>query len=301
MKLRPQISVGLPVYNAEAYLVEAIESHLSQSYADFELVISDNASTDATRSICESYAKRDSRIKYFRQKENWGASWNHARVFSLCNREYFRWAAADDIPSAALLEETVHLLQADPRIVLCVPHTKNINDSGDIIATLPQTLDLNMDDPVARAKAVLTRGYQMVFPQGLMRRDALMATRRKWDYFGWDFILLLELALLGPFAQTETSYLLRRIHPGQASRVQRNRGFGVKSIEPTFRTRFIFPHWRWQFERLRAVLRSPINLNQKCQLTFFLGRHAWWSRHSFVRDVTVSAKAMVGQSEELSL
>ncbi|WP_348231218.1 glycosyltransferase family 2 protein, partial [Salmonella enterica] len=62
----PKVSIGLPVYNGENYLKEAIESHLSQSYEDFELFLSDNASTDGTQDICEHYAKQDERIQYIR-------------------------------------------------------------------------------------------------------------------------------------------------------------------------------------------------------------------------------------------
>ena len=301
MKSPPLISVGLPVYNAAAYVAKAIESHLGQSYSNLEVVISDNGSFDATRDICESYAARDSRVRYFREERNRGLSWNHARVFALSTGAYFRWAGADDIPSADLVEDSFRLLQATPGAVLCVPHTKNIDESGALTAVLPRTLDLQMADPVARARAVLTRHYQMVFLQGLMRRDALMATCRSWDYFGWDFILLLELALLGRFAQTETSFLLRRIHSGQSSRVQRDARKGVSTIEPGFAARFVFPHWRWQVERLRAVWRSGLSAKQKLGLSVFLGRHTWWSREDLARDLTTSVKLLLNRSTEMSL
>ena len=96
---KPRVVVGLPVYNGQKYVVAAIESHLSQSFGDFDLVISDNGSTDATPEICADYASKDKRVKYLRSAENRGILWNHRRVFEAVEAptQYFRWAGADDI------------------------------------------------------------------------------------------------------------------------------------------------------------------------------------------------------------
>ncbi len=92
----PKVSIGMPVYNGAAYVCEALDSLLAQTYRDFELIISDNASTDGTRSICEGYASRDPRIRYVRQPENIGAVGNFRYVLSEARGEYFMWAAHDD-------------------------------------------------------------------------------------------------------------------------------------------------------------------------------------------------------------
>src|SRR5664279_1032294 len=94
-----RVVIGLPVYNGQKYLVAAIESHLSQSFGDFNLVISDNGSTDATADICAGYASKDKRVKYLRSADNRGILWNHRRVFDSIetSKQYFRWAGADDI------------------------------------------------------------------------------------------------------------------------------------------------------------------------------------------------------------
>jgi glycosyltransferase involved in cell wall biosynthesis len=72
----PRVSIGMPVYNGEPYLTRALDALLAQSFTDFELIISDNASTDATETICREYAARDRRIRYYRCNENHGAAWN---------------------------------------------------------------------------------------------------------------------------------------------------------------------------------------------------------------------------------
>src|SRR5688572_10868700 len=92
----PRVSIGLPVYNGENYLAEAIDSILAQTFEDFELIISDNASTDRTQEICEAYAAKDGRIRYYRSEVNKGSAWNFNRVFELARGEYFKWAAHDD-------------------------------------------------------------------------------------------------------------------------------------------------------------------------------------------------------------
>ena len=93
----PRVSIGMPVYNGEKYLEEAIQSILAQTYSDFELVISDNASTDKTQEICLEYAARDSRVRYHRNEKNLGAAPNYNRTFELSTGQYFKWADYDDL------------------------------------------------------------------------------------------------------------------------------------------------------------------------------------------------------------
>ena len=92
----PVVSIGMPVYNGAKYIREALDSLLSQTFVDFELIISDNASTDATQEICEEYARRDLRIRYVKQSENKGALANFQFVLNQAKGEFFMWAAADD-------------------------------------------------------------------------------------------------------------------------------------------------------------------------------------------------------------
>ena len=99
----PRLSVGLPVYNGETYIGQSIESLLGQSYEDFELIISDNASTDSTADICRHYGKQDPRIRYVRQPRNIGLSPNHNFVVQQARGEYFKWAAADDLCAPTFL------------------------------------------------------------------------------------------------------------------------------------------------------------------------------------------------------
>ena len=93
----PQVSIGMPVYNGAKFIREALDSLLAQTYTDFELIISDNASTDGTEAICRDYAARDERVRYVRQPENRGGLANFQFVLDNSVGKYFMWAAADDV------------------------------------------------------------------------------------------------------------------------------------------------------------------------------------------------------------
>src|SRR3569833_191665 len=115
----PKVSIGLPVYNGENIFRETLDSILDQTFEDFELIISDNASTDHTEAICQSYVDRDKRVRYLRNPENIGASGNYTRVFEAASGENFKWAAHDDVCATTFLAECVNVLDRDPAIVLC--------------------------------------------------------------------------------------------------------------------------------------------------------------------------------------
>ena len=113
---RPRVSVGMRVYNGERFLRPAIESVLAQTDTDFELIISDNASTDATSEICRAYAARDPRIRYVRNATNIGAVRNFNRAFQLSTAEYYKLANADDVCAPTLMERCAAVLDTHPAV-----------------------------------------------------------------------------------------------------------------------------------------------------------------------------------------
>ncbi|MEY3880547.1 MAG: hypothetical protein RIQ94_1343 [Pseudomonadota bacterium] len=124
----PKISIGMPVYNGDRFIREALDSLLNQTFIDFELIISDNASTDDTGIICFEYAKKDSRIKYIRQDKNLGASANFMFVLNKAVSEYFMWAAADDYWSSNWLEVLLGDFTANTSIAF--GHVVTIAENG---------------------------------------------------------------------------------------------------------------------------------------------------------------------------
>lgn len=117
----PTVSIGLPVFNGEATIGVAIAAILGQSFADIELVISDNASTDATLAICEAVARRDLRVRVLRQPRNLGPVANFEAVLRAARGPYFMFAAADDRVAPHAVAEMLAMIEAAPGAAACAP------------------------------------------------------------------------------------------------------------------------------------------------------------------------------------
>jgi glycosyltransferase involved in cell wall biosynthesis len=296
---KARVISGLPVYNGERWLGAAIESHLNQSFGDFQLVLADNGSTDATPDICADYARRDPRIKVLRSEVNRGILWNHRRVMDAIESpdQYFRWAAHDDIMGPGLLEAMVNVLDTRPEVETVVPDTKNIDSDGTIINTMVRSLDLQSSDPYERAFQVLTGHYQMVIAFGLFRVSTLRALRTGADYIGWDFVFTWELALRGKMVQPIGPVLFRRWHPGAMSRVKTAKEM-KKWVEPNSNAGMALPHWTWAYERMRALMNTPLSMRDKRRLWMLLARATIWDLHDLMRDVKQAARRTLRLSDD---
>lgn len=293
------ITIGLPVYNGQKFLQAAIDSHLSQSYGDFDLVISDNGSTDATEEICRRYAAQDDRISYLRSPVNRGILWNHRRVLEGLGEAtpYFRWAGADDVLEPGLLAAMVEVLRSRPEVEAVMPATKNIDEAGAIIRSMERTLNLESAVPYERARQILLANYQHVIAYGLLRAPSLRRMRTGPDYIGWDPVFIWELALRGRIFQLEQLALLRRFHPGSISRVK-TAGEMRKWVEPDARAGMNFPHWTWAYERARALLATSLPSREKLRISLLLLRATSWQRKDLARDVIQAVRRGLGLSDE---
>ena len=215
----PRVSIGLPVYNGERFLTTAIESILAQSYTDFELIISDNASTDGTETICRDVAGRDPRVRFSREEQNRGAAWNFNHTFRQAKGEYFRWAAADDISLPDLLAETVEVLDARPDVVWTHCRTQLVDEAGAPL-THREPLSYAREGsesrtsrrPHRRLAAVLlgSGGNRDVY--GLIRTAAMRRTSLQLPYYGADKVFIGELCLEGRYHEIPKVLFLGRIH-----------------------------------------------------------------------------------------
>lgn len=129
--MNSKISIGMPVYNGEKFVRNALESILSQTYKDFELIISDNASTDSTSLICQEYARKDTRIRYVRQNKNMGSIWNLYFVLQEAKYKYFMWAAVDDYWLNTFIEKNVKVLESDETIIGSISDVKLYREFTD--------------------------------------------------------------------------------------------------------------------------------------------------------------------------
>ena len=120
----PKISIGIPVYNGEKFIRKCIESVLQQNNRNFELIISDNASTDSTPEICKEFLNKDDRISFVRQDKNMGQNWNFNFLLEKANGEYFVWVAADTFLLPEFIEKNIAVLESQDKAVGCISRIK---------------------------------------------------------------------------------------------------------------------------------------------------------------------------------
>jgi glycosyltransferase involved in cell wall biosynthesis len=227
----PRLSIGLPVYNGERYLAQALDALLAQSFTDFELIISDNASTDRTEAICRRYLARDGRIRYFRQPVNLGAVPNHNFVARQARGEYFKWASHDDLYGRDLLLRCVEVLDADPAVVLCHAWEAFIDADGRIVHRVPYRLATDSPSAPERFSDLLfVQGGDDFY--GVVRTDVLRRTPLHGTYHHAERTLVTELGLYGPFRQIPEVLYFRRDHPDRAERARSTRRARVANFDP---------------------------------------------------------------------
>jgi glycosyltransferase involved in cell wall biosynthesis len=107
----------VPVYNGAASIGRTLDNLLAQTFVDYEILVSDNSSTDETEVICRRYADNDTRIHYVKQPRNLGPAKNFRFLVDTARGDYFLWAACDDLRSADFVELNVAFLDAHSEYV----------------------------------------------------------------------------------------------------------------------------------------------------------------------------------------
>jgi glycosyltransferase involved in cell wall biosynthesis len=223
----PLISIGLPVFNGEKYIQQALDSLLAQSYDNYELNISDNASTDGTGEVCRLYAAKDNRVHYYRQPRNVGMMENWRYVLQLASGEYFMWVAHDDCWSMNYIETLLACLLACPKAILSAGRTLYIDVDGN-----PQRLDPD-DAPVHNDNGNLSTAKQMLqqhaaqgWLHGLFRRDELLRlvpTFFAADPWGADIVFMLELCLRQEIVGSDAAVMYKRVTGVSGPKTSRQR------------------------------------------------------------------------------
>ncbi len=203
----PTVSIGLAVYNGEKYIREAIDSILCQTYPDFELIISDNASTDRTEAICRAYAERDPRVQYSRNPVNIGGANNENRTFRLSKGKYFHLAAHDDCVAPNFLEKCLAVLEEKPEVVLCHTQVVEINEHGEQLRVTGSRLG-EEPKPHQRFGRMTKRFHFCEAIYGLIRSDILWKTRLQLNYTNSDRTLLSRVKLIWSFLSDPRAIVL---------------------------------------------------------------------------------------------
>lgn len=281
---KPRVSVGMPVYNTEKYVGAAIEAHLNQTYSDFELILTDNASTDRTEEICRSYAAKDPRVIYVRNPQNLGASANYRRCFELATGEFFRWTPSDDLVSPNLLRLAVDVLDRDQSVFVAYARTKLINGEGSVIGDIDENLHLMDDRPSNRWKGVLRNLRMGNLHYGLCRAAFLRKTGLLRNYGGGDIPLICEMSLYGKFFEMPDAFFYRRMHEA-ASSAMKNSADIMALYDPKNRKKLRMYYWSQLIDNLISVVRAPISTMEKMRILGFEAHWVFRGRREYLREL----------------
>lgn len=278
MSTGPRLTIGLPVHNGERHLSQSLDALLDQTYTDFELIISDNASTDGTERICREYVRRDQRVSYVRQRHNIGAAGNHNAVVRLARGELFKWASHDDLYANDLLARCVQALDENPDAVLASCWTAFM----DVDGTVTKAVDVyppGTDSPRAPERF---RGLLFAVSgdddYGVIRTEVLRRTPLSGSHYHADRTLVAELALHGRFHRIPETLYFRRDLPDRAGRPTQTVRDWCVTHDPRRANRLRHPTARLLAEYVWAfadgIRRAPLTAGDKwrcyCALVGYL-------------------------------
>lgn len=272
MERKPRVSIGLPVYNGERHVKQAIESCLAQTFDDFELIIVDNASTDSTWEICQEYARRDSRVSLCRNDKNVGGYRNFSRSLDLAQGKYFLWLAHDDLLEVSYLERCHAFLTSHPDFFGCYAYVTVISEDSTELYCLWPLVGLEAASPVVRFEVCLKASWRIIHGvYGMFRKDLLSAIQFADKPCLWpDRRLILKVALQGKVRLIREPLRRSRVRAGQGSD-------GTKPLREFWSGLFGYdariPYFPWT--RLivvvsRDILRAEFGFFKKVRLVLFL-------------------------------
>lgn len=276
----PRVSIGLPVWNGQKYIGEAIRSILSQSYTSFELLVSDNASTDRTLDIVRGYARQDARVRVLTSDQNRGAAWNFNRVVGEARGPLFKWAAHDDVLGPHFLHYALDTLDRDPAAVACHFQTARMGAEGEDLGLYTGQPSFDAVRPSVRFAQVVFKPHRCFAVFGVIRVGALRRTPMIGAYTGSDRNLLAELALHGKIVVRPEVQFARRDHPGASIRAHTDERERAAWFDPDLAGRRVYPTWRRLREYRASVRRAPISAVERARCRLQLARWIAGRHHS---------------------
>jgi glycosyltransferase involved in cell wall biosynthesis len=307
MNADPMLTIGMPVYNGERFLAKALDSHLSQTFTDFQILLSDNASTDRTEEIGRDYAARDMRIRYHRNPRNMGAGWNALRVYELASGKYYKQAAHDDFCEPKFLAKCINALEADPELVVAFTKTRVVDADGNFLEDYECPLRTNSYDPVLRF-ADLTLINHRCFPIfGVHRLSALRSLPPMGSFPHADGVLLAQLGLVGRFHESDERLFISTRHSGQSSWTVSSRSQARKFRlttkvgrlpsqewwDPSRKKDVTLPEWNIFFQYLQSINQSSLDLSEKVRAIGILIRWSFKYHRKLIGDFVLAADQML--------
>ena len=288
--MSPRVSVGLPVYNGERFLGEAARSVLAQTFSDWELLISDNGSTDATVEICRQLADEDPRVRYIRHDTNRGASWNFNHVVDESIGDLFVWLAHDDSWEPGFLQTCVDQFDADPTVVLAFSDVVFVDEDSQEIGSKDFPMRTMSESVSKRFRDVLMVWHDCLPVFGVIDADVLRRTAKIRPYAASDHLLLAELSLLGKFAIAPEPLFRSRRHASQSIQtynIWTDHHAYTRWFESADGRTTTYPQWRQLGVLVAAVARAPIGLVDRVGCLLAIGRWSIRYRTLLYKDLRI--------------
>lgn len=270
----PLVSIGLPVYNGERFLEQALRSLLDQTYSNFEIIVGDNGSTDRTSEIVKRIAAGDSRVRYVRNSQNRGLVFNFNRVFELSRGRYFRWQAYDDYCQPDFLANCVATLEQDATAIGAFSLGYQVDGNDEVVCSVVDEAlkcDLASTSPARRMRASITRNGWSGVVHGLFRREVLAAFMPYRSYFGADRLLLTQLAMSGRMVSVGDGLWVQRYHGRNSSRASTRELAEILIGRPP--SGIIFPIGKAFVDYMRLFSSSRLSLRDRVKAFWYLLRH----------------------------
>lgn len=208
----PRLTIGVPVFNGERYLAETLDAVLAQDFGDYEVIVSDNASTDRTAEIAAAYAARDPRIRHIRNAENIGAVANYNHLVDIARGSYFKWASDDDLIAPTYVSSCIAVLDRSRDAVLAYGKTRLIDEDGQVIGDHRDGLHLPSPHPWERLRDFAANRWLCNPCFGVIRTSVM---RERTTLIGpgdsSDVTFLAQLALAGPVIEVPEYLFYRRV------------------------------------------------------------------------------------------
>jgi glycosyltransferase involved in cell wall biosynthesis len=272
---KPLVTIGIPVFNGEEFVEDAVRSAMGQTFRDLEIVISDNASTDSTADILERLAAEDPRIRIFRNATNLGAAPNYNRCFEEGRGTFFKWLAHDDRMKPSFVKAAVDALTDNPRAVLVNATTEYIDEKGVCFSSYDSELRrASGDDAVERFAAMVIRSHSCVDFFGLARRDRMEGSLLHGPFHGADRAYLAQMALRGPLLQIRDPLIEMREHSRRYTRMKQKLRDRESWHDARAKRGWHLPTVRLYREYLAMVAAEDLSRAERLRCYTVLAR--WW-------------------------
>lgn len=286
----PLLSIGMPVYNGEHYIAAALGALIDQTFTDFELIVSDNASTDRTMDIVEAFAAADPRIRIHQFDENEGAAINYNKTVELARGRYFKWAAHDDVCAPTFLEKCIDVLEEEPDVVLCGSQSAAIDENGQVKGNYGEEKAFDQYNVIDRFWTAISVPHVCIVIFGVMRLDILKKTPMHGEYVGADRNLLAEFSLMGKVRLLSATLFFRRDHAEASISKHQDERERLAWFNPAYRDKKSYPTWKRLKEYSGSINRVALPFLTRVGCYWKLGCWILARHHTGARNFKLLAK-----------